>query len=96
MAGKGSKPGERRGGRALGTPNKATADIKALAQKHAPAAMEFAAKLVNGPHGENGPSYDTRLRAAQFLVERGYGRPIQAIEGTGTNGAILLEFKGFE
>lgn len=30
MAGKGSKPGERRGGRAKGTPNKLTGDVKAM------------------------------------------------------------------
>jgi hypothetical protein len=38
----GSKPGERRGGRQKGTPNKATADIKALAQEHTEAAMKDA------------------------------------------------------
>lgn len=30
MAGKGSKPGERRGGRTKGTPNKLTSDVKAM------------------------------------------------------------------
>ena len=35
----GAKPGERRGGRQKGTPNKATADIKALAQKYTPEAL---------------------------------------------------------
>jgi hypothetical protein len=35
---RGSKPGERRGGRQKGTPNKATAEVKVLAQKYAPVA----------------------------------------------------------
>lgn len=30
MAGKGSKPGERRGGRSKGTPNKLTGDVRAM------------------------------------------------------------------
>jgi hypothetical protein len=34
---RGSKPGERRGARQKGTPNKATAEVKVLAQKYVPA-----------------------------------------------------------
>ena len=37
---RGSRPGERRGGRQPGTPNKATASIRALAQEHSPEAIE--------------------------------------------------------
>ena len=48
MAGVGSKPGEHRGGRKKGTPNKATRDIKALAQKHGIEAIEKLVKLMRG------------------------------------------------
>lgn len=65
----GSKPGERRGGRQKGTPNKATRDIRELAQKHGPAAIQKAVSLM-----ENAESEDTQLRAAMFLAERGYGK----------------------
>ncbi len=44
----GSKPGERRGGRKKGVPNKATRDIKALAQKHGPEAIGKLVKLMRG------------------------------------------------
>ena len=36
MAGVGSAPGERRGGRKKGTPNKVDADIKAAFREHGP------------------------------------------------------------
>jgi hypothetical protein len=36
---RGSKPGERRGGRQKGTPNKTTAEIRELAQAHGPDAI---------------------------------------------------------
>ncbi len=45
---RGSAPGERRGGRKKGTPNKATAEIKALAQDYGPEAIEKLAKLMRG------------------------------------------------
>ena len=45
MAGGGSQPGERRGGRRKGTPNKATAEIRALAMGYGPQAFQELAKL---------------------------------------------------
>jgi hypothetical protein len=49
---RGSKPGERRGGRQKGTPNKATAEVKLLAQKYAPAAIEELGRLSTGAESE--------------------------------------------
>ena len=44
----GSKPGERRGGRQRGTPNKATAEIKVLAREHGPEAIKKLVGLMRG------------------------------------------------
>ena len=78
-------------GRPKGVPNKASFDIKALAQVHGPECIRMAVAIM-----KTAKAADTRLKAMSLLLDRGYGRPIQAIEGTGTNGAILLEFKGFD
>ena len=76
----GSKPGERRGGRQKGMPNKATAEIKAAFQKHGKALVEALLALTKstdervrlGAHpggagswlGQADPGYCRRLRAA--------------------------------
>jgi hypothetical protein len=74
MAG-GRKPGTKKtGGRIAGTPNKSTAEIRALAQVHGPAAIKKLAYLM-----ENGESESTQQQAAKDLLERGYGKPPQDI-----------------
>ncbi|OMG85403.1 hypothetical protein [Achromobacter xylosoxidans] len=76
MAG-GSKPGERRGGRKKGVPNKATAEIKALAQQHGPEAI---ATLVSIMKATKQPPA-ARVAAAKELLDRAYGKSVQPIEG---------------
>jgi hypothetical protein len=49
---RGSRPGERRGGRKAGTPNKATAEIKELAQVHGPEMIREAVKLARTAKSE--------------------------------------------
>jgi hypothetical protein len=66
----------RYGGRAKGQGNKATRDIKELASKHGPALIEELVRLAL-----RGRSEMTRIAAAKELLDRGYGRPTQAIEG---------------
>lgn len=63
------------GGRQKGTPNKVTADIKALAQEHGPSAIATIISIMNS--GEND---GVRLAAAKELIDRGYGKAVQAIE----------------
>ena len=70
MAGNGSP---KTGGRKKGTPNKATADIKAAFQKHG---MKFVTAMVEltkhkDPH--------IQLKALQICLDRGYGRPPLAV-----------------
>jgi len=76
MAGKGSKPGERRGGRQKGTPNKATAEIKEIARKHGPAAIAECLRVM-----KNSESDQARIAAAKEIMDRAYGKPAQAIVG---------------
>ncbi len=70
----GSKPGERRGGRQKGTPNKATADIKAALRMHGDEMVKALLKLTK--------SKDERVRlgALQVALDRGYGKAVQHLE----------------
>lgn len=64
------------GGRKAGTPNKATADIKAIAQPYGPGAVDALVKIMKD---EAAPE-SARVRAASELLDRGYGKPKQAID----------------
>lgn len=75
------KPGERRGGRQKGTPNKSTAEIRELAQQYCPRAIRKAAHLM-----EKAQSESTQLEAVKFLVERGYGKAPQPQQHSGSVG----------
>lgn len=73
-------------GRQKGTPNKATAEIKALAQLHSVAALKVAVTLMTDPET---PAH-TRLSAAGLVLEYGVGKPKQAFELTGEGGAPIV------
>ncbi len=72
----GSKPGERRGGRQKGMPNKVTAEVKAAFRKHGPALVKALMALTKSDDER------VRLGAIQAALDRGWGRPSQAVEGT--------------
>lgn len=76
MAGRGSKPGERRGGRQKGTSNKATADIKAAARMHGADAIKRLAHLMTKAESEQ-----AQVAACKELLDRAYGKPAQAVVG---------------
>ena len=80
---RGSKPGERRGGRKPGSVNKVTKDIRALAQVHTDAAITELARLAK--HAE---SEAARVAAIKELLDRGHGKSAQAITGEGGEGAV--------
>jgi hypothetical protein len=65
----GSKPGERRGGRKPGVPNKATAEVRLLAREHGPAAIKELARLTTEAQSEQ-----ARISACNALLDRAYGR----------------------
>ena len=74
---RGSAPGERRGGRVKGTPNRTGADVRALAAPYgAPAVAELArlAGLTDAPGAANEA---TRVIALRELLDRAFGKPSQ-------------------
>ena len=85
---RGSKPGERRGGRTKGTPNRATAEAKRaledLAKEHAPAALGALVHVAT-----RGESEAARVAASVALLDRAYGKPRQINEHTGPDGGAV-------
>lgn len=76
MARGGSQPGERRGGRKKGTPNRSSADLRALIDTHAAPATLIAALADLAAHAE---LEQTRLHAINALLDRRFGRPSQEL-----------------
>jgi hypothetical protein len=75
----------RTGGRKRGTPNKATADVKALASVHAPEAIGVLVAIMNSTASSDA----ARVAAARDLLDRAFGRAHQRIEATGKDGAPI-------
>lgn len=81
--------GRKTGGRKAGTPNKATADIKAVAQEYGPQAIAVLVEIVN----DKAAPHASRVAAADKLLDRGYGKARQAIDlGSQGGGAHSLAF----
>lgn len=84
-------------GRKPGVPNKATAEIKALAQQHGPAAIMKLAVLgglVEDPEtGVRTPatSEQAQVAAIRDLLDRAYGKAAQPQTGEGGEGPVLSE-----
>lgn len=76
---RGSKPGERRGGRKPGTVNRNTSEMRKLAQKYGVEAIEALATALRS----NDPKIS--IMAANALLDRGYGKPAQTIAGDPEN-----------
>ena len=76
--------GIKTGGRQKGTPNKNTADLKALASKHGPAALKAIRALAETAEAEQ-----VRLSAWRELLDRGYGKPPQYSEIGSKGGAPM-------
>ena len=74
--------GRKTGGRTAGTPNRATADIKAAAALHGTAALKALADIAKG--SKFPPA--ARVAAAVALLDRGFGKPSQTLSHTGPNG----------
>lgn len=64
--------------------HKGTAELKALARQHAPAAIETLASIM---HDLAAPP-PARVAAANSLLDRGFGKPVQEV--TGADGGPLL------
>ena len=82
--------GHKTGGRVAGTPNKATADIRALAQEYGPAAIRNLAKMAGLVKGEDAAvSEQARAAATKELLDRGYGRAVQPQSGADGTGPVI-------
>lgn len=68
--------GKKTGGRVKGTLNKATAEIKSIAQRHGPAAIKELARLMMEAESEQ-----AKVAAIKELLDRAYGKAPQAIIG---------------
>lgn len=83
---RGRKPGTpKTGGRQVGTPNKSTAEQKAALEA---AAQQRGVKMIEilESIAERGSPDAARVSAATALLDRGFGRPRQALEHSGTEG----------
>jgi hypothetical protein len=89
MSGGGSRPGERRGGRKAGTPNKVTAELAGLARVHTAEAL---ATLVRIANDRDAPGA-ARDAAATAVLDRGDGKPRQVWQQGGDGvGRIQIVF----
>jgi hypothetical protein len=88
----------RNGGRQKGTGNKVSADIKLLAQAFGPASIARLAELAGLITGKKpAESEQTQVAAMKELLDRGYGKPAQAIVGGDEDSApIALTFRWAE
>lgn len=67
--------GAKTGGRQKGTPNKATADIKALAQEYTPKAMQRLVRII-----DESESDAAVVSAIKELFDRGFGKSRQSLD----------------
>lgn len=59
-------------------------DLIAACKAKTPAALETIVEIMY-----NGEQEKSRLTAAQYIIDRGYGKPVQQTELTGKNGAPI-------
>lgn len=67
--------GRKTGGRRAGTPNKATADVKAAASKYTAEALETLAEIMRDSENDS-----ARVAAADKLLDRGHGKSRQPLD----------------
>lgn len=79
--------GRKTGGRVKGVPNKATQEIKALAQKYTSEALAALVQVM-----QTSESDQARVAAARELLDRGHGKSPQSHTGEGGSGPVALEF----
>lgn len=81
------KGGKREGsGRKAGVPNKATAEVKAIAQEHGPAAIARLAHLMSSAESEA-----AQVSAASIILDRAYGKAAPSPEEREDAKALVVE-----
>jgi hypothetical protein len=86
---RGSAPGERRGGRVAGTPNKHTSAVRSIAVKYGPSAVALLAEMAGLTPGTRAEAEAVRVSAAKEILDRAYGKSTQYIAGE-DGGAVLV------
>ena len=81
----GSKPGERRGGRKKGTPNRISTEIREAARRYGREALQLHVKLMRASKNE-----DVRQRSANVILDRAYGKSAQPVSNEDDNPLELL------
>lgn len=64
---------------------KASADIRSLARSHTDGAIKTLAGIMNEPKAPHA----ARVSAAQALLDRGWGKPMQAVQHSGEGGGAI-------
>lgn len=79
-----AKGGAREGaGRKAGSPNKVTAEVKALAGEYGPDAVLEMAKLAGlVPNAKAAEGEQARIAALKEILDRAYGKPTQHVAGS--------------
>lgn len=67
--------GQKTGGRVKGTPNKATADVKAAAQVYTSEAVEALATIMRDSESDA-----AKVAAIKEILDRGHGKARQALD----------------
>jgi hypothetical protein len=78
-------------GRPKGSLNRATAEVKKAAQKYTKNAVKTLLEIM-----EKGENESARVSAAREILDRGYGKPMQAVEHTGEGGGPVAIRVSFE
>lgn len=86
----GSAPGERRGGRKAGTPNRVTQDIRAIAQAHAGDAIAVLLEVMQG----KALAPAARVQAARELLAYGYGKPGPVVQPDADGAGVHVTIYG--
>lgn len=85
---RGSKPGERRGGRQKGARNKVGADVRLYAQRFTKEAIDGLVSVMRA----DGTPPAARVGACVAVLDRGWGKPAQAITGPDGTGPVLMQW----
>lgn len=82
--------GKKTGGRKAGVPNKATAEIKAVAQKHGPQAIQELVRLMREAESES-----ARVSAIKELLDRAYGKAAPSPEEREDTKSLIVQITKF-
>jgi hypothetical protein len=79
------------GGRKVGVLNKVTPDMRALARDYSPKAFENLVWL-----SEHADTHAVQLSAIKELLDRAYGKALQALDGNGLGGPVNVTVRWLE